>query len=56
MISSKDTLPGPDAKGEVKELKMMGAAGEPATLRKKRSSAEEPAPGRTAVRSTELAR
>ena len=32
LISSKDTLPGPDAKGEVKELKMMGAAGEPATF------------------------
>lgn len=32
LISSKDTLPAPDAKGEVKELKMMGAAGEPATF------------------------
>ncbi len=32
LISSKDALPAPDAKGEVKEVKMMGTAGEPATF------------------------
>lgn len=32
LISSKDTLPAPNDKGEVKEVKMVGAAGEPATF------------------------
>jgi hypothetical protein len=32
LISSKDALPAPNDKGEVKEVKMIGAAGEPATF------------------------